>query len=84
LVSLRETVSHILDLTSIGRSVLFSTVVSTYHSRTEVATAFLGILVLVKRESVDVGQSGMFGEIELRRRDSSTTPEHIGERFEDG
>ncbi|MDQ3524403.1 MAG: segregation/condensation protein A [Chloroflexota bacterium] len=84
LVSLRETVAHILDLTSIGRSVLFSTVVSTYHSRTEVATAFLGILVLVKRESVDVGQSGMFGEIELRRRDSSTTPEHIGERFEDG
>lgn len=84
LVSLREMVARILDLTAIGGNVVFSTVVSAYRSRTEVATAFLAVLVLIKRDSVDAGQSGLFGEIELWRRDNSTTPEHIGERFEDG
>ncbi|MDQ3613857.1 MAG: segregation/condensation protein A [Chloroflexota bacterium] len=84
LVSLRETVIHILDLTGIGGNVLFSAVVSAYRSRTEVATAFLGMLVLVKREAVDVGQPAIFGEIELRRRGNTIAPNEIGERFEDG
>lgn len=81
-VSLRETVRHILEVTSIGARVPFSRVVAVYASRTEVATAFLGVLVLVKREAVEAGQAQLFGEIDLRRYQHSPTTEKVEERFD--
>lgn len=82
LVSLRETVNHILDLTGVGTVVRFSDVVSSYVSRTEVATAFLGMLVLVRRDVIEVGQPELFGDIDLRRNGEPANPEDIEERFD--
>lgn len=67
LVSLLETVNRILDLTAAGRKVRFSDVVSRYVSRTEVTTAFLGMLVLIRRDVIEVRQSEMYGEMDMCR-----------------
>lgn len=68
IVSLRQTVRRILDVTSLGKRVPFSHVVQDYVSRTEVATAFLGMLVLIRRNTISASQTDMFGEIELDRQ----------------
>lgn len=81
-VSLRETVNRILELTGLRNQVAFSDVVSTYVSRTEVATAFLGMLVLVRRNVVTAEQSGLFGEIQLNRNEQIEDAGDIDERFE--
>lgn len=81
-VSLRETVSRMLELTGLRRSVSFSEVVSAYRSRTEVATAFLGLLVLVRRRVVVADQGEMFGEIQLDRNGDVDDAGEIDEQFD--
>lgn len=76
IVSLKETVNRMMEMTRIRSRVSFSDVVSTYASRTEVATAFLGMLVLIRRSAITAEQSDLYGEIELNR---NSTVEHAGE-----
>jgi segregation and condensation protein A len=64
-VSLRDLVAHITFLVSRSRSVQFSRIVAQYQTRTEVATAFLAVLVLVRRQSIQVAQYDLFGGIAL-------------------
>lgn len=64
-VSLRDLVSRIAFLVSRSRSVPFSRFVADYQTRTEVATAFLAVLVLVRRQSIEVTQGDLFGDIAL-------------------
>lgn len=65
LLSLRELVVHVGDCVDRLSQVRFSTVVQEYRSRTEVATAFLAVLVLVRRQSIAASQHEVFSEIEL-------------------
>lgn len=71
LVSLRELVVHVSECVDRLTHVRFSTVVQDYHCRTDVATAFLAVLVLVRGQSVAASQRDMFSEIELSRRPGS-------------
>lgn len=81
-VSLRETVSRMLELTGLRRGVQFSEVTSAYVSRTEVATAFLGLLVLVRRRVIAAEQGELFGEICLDRNHDVKDAGEIDERFD--
>ena len=81
-VSLRETVDRMLELTRIRRRVSFTQIASTYATRTEVATAFLGMLVLMRRTVVTAEQTELFGEIHLDRRSDMEDAGDIDERFE--
>jgi segregation and condensation protein A len=64
-VSLRDLVARVADLVSRSGPVRFSQVVAEYRTRTEVATAFLAVLVLVRRQSVGAMQGDLFGDIAL-------------------
>lgn len=68
-VSLREVVQRVADMVTNLRSVQFSQVVADYRTRTEVATAFLAVLVLVRRGQMDAGQGDLFSDISLSQRD---------------
>lgn len=81
-VSLRETLNRLLELTGIRQRVPFSQIVSPYVSRTEVATAFLGMLVLMRRAVISAEQSELFGEIHLNRNTDTEDAGEIYERFE--
>lgn len=65
-ISLRDLVSRVADLVVQSKDVRFSQVVSGYRTRTEVATAFLAVLVLIRRQSIEVAQGDLFGDIKLR------------------
>jgi segregation and condensation protein A len=81
-VSLRETVNRMLELTGLRRRIAFSEVVDTYVSRTEVATAFLGMLVLIRRRVIAADQDALFGEIHLDRNHDVNDAGEIDERFD--
>jgi chromatin segregation and condensation protein Rec8/ScpA/Scc1 (kleisin family) len=49
----------------------FSTIVRDCGDGHELRTAFLAVLVLIKRRAVDAEQAVPFGEITLRRRSAS-------------
>jgi len=66
-LSLREVVAHVSDCVVRLSCVRFSTVVKEYRSRTEVATGFLAVLVLVRRQAIVANQGDIFSEIELNR-----------------
>lgn len=68
LVSLRELIVHVADCVDRLTRVRFSTVLQDYHGRTDVATAFLAVLVLVRRQSIAASQGEVFGDIELSRQ----------------
>lgn len=65
-INLRDLVSRVADLVIQATDVRFSQVVSGYRTRTEVATAFLAVLVLIRRQSIEVAQGDLFGDIVLR------------------
>lgn len=65
IVSIKEMISRIVDVSSRVGSFRFSSVTEDYASRSEVATAFLAILVLIRGRSLTAAQDGLFGEIEL-------------------
>lgn len=81
-VSLRVTVDRLLRLTRARKRVAFSDVVSGYVSRTEVSTAFLGLLILMRRTVISAEQSELFGEIHLHRNAHIDDSGEIDERFE--
>lgn len=66
-VSLREVVAHVSECVGRLTHVRFSTVVQEYRSRTEVATGFLAVLVLVRRQAIVATQGDIFSDIELSR-----------------
>jgi len=67
-LTLRELVTHVGDCVDRLVQVRFSAVIQDYHGRSEVATAFLAVLVLVRRESIAVSQRDAFSEIELSQQ----------------
>lgn len=75
LVSLRELIIHVSDCVDRLTQVPFSTVVQEYRGRTEVATAFLAVLVLVRRQSITASQGDVFSEIELSQQMTPTSPD---------
>jgi segregation and condensation protein A len=65
IVSIREMIQRVSELASRAGSFRFTKVTEGYSTRTEVATAFLAVLVLVRGRSLDASQDGLFSEIEL-------------------
>jgi segregation and condensation protein A len=64
-VSLRDLVVHVADCVTRSRRTRFSSIVSPFGTRTEVATAFLAVLVLIRRQAVEAAQGDLFGDIAL-------------------
>lgn len=75
-VNLREIVGRISDLVDRIGTIRFSSAVSESRTRTDVATAFLAVLLLVRRQSIQASQAGLFGEIMLSTSDEIITPPH--------
>ncbi|HWV23861.1 MAG TPA: segregation/condensation protein A [Thermomicrobiales bacterium] len=73
IVSIKEMISRIAELATRAGSLRFSTITDEYVSRTEVATAFLAVLVLIRGRSLDASQDGLFGEIELSTSEADTS-----------
>jgi segregation and condensation protein A len=70
LLTLREVIARATALVSGGKATTFSALVAPYTDRTQVATAFLATLILMRRRAIDAEQSTLFGEINLRRADA--------------
>lgn len=68
IVSIRDMIDRVVDLTSRLTPVSFSSVTSDYRSRTDVATAFLAVLVLVRRQSLHATQGAIFEDIYLQHQ----------------
>lgn len=69
IVSIREMTERVIGAISRFTHVKFHTVVEDATTRTERATAFLAVLVLVRRRIINVDQSGLFGDIEMTHGD---------------
>lgn len=67
IVSIREMLDRIVDMAASRPTFRFSKVVENSQSRSETATAFLAVLIMVRRGSLDATQDGLFGDIELAR-----------------
>lgn len=72
-VSLRDLVTRLTAFVQGSGSLRFSQVVIDYRTRTEVATAFLAMLILVRRQSIDVVQADLFGDIAISPGTTSGT-----------
>ena len=70
IVSIREMTDRILAAVVATGAVKFGRITHDATTRTDRATAFLAVLVLVRRRMIDVDQDGLFGSIELRRGES--------------
>jgi segregation and condensation protein A len=66
-ISLRDLVSRLADMVLPYRRLPFSQYTADLRTRTEVATAFLAVLVLVRRGQVEAAQTDLFGEIGLHK-----------------
>lgn len=71
IVSIREMTDRVLSAVSRLTRVNFHTITEDATTRTERATAFLAVLVLVRRRMLDVNQGELFGEIELSKGDET-------------
>lgn len=69
IVSIREMTDRVLNAVARFSSINFSQVTSDATTRTERATAFLAVLVLVRRGMMNADQAGLFSEINLSRGD---------------
>lgn len=65
IVSIREMTDRVLTLITRFPTLRFSQVVEGYGTRSETATAFLAMLVLIRRRAIDAEQSGLFQEISM-------------------
>ena len=77
IVSIREMIQRVSEMASRAGSFRFSLVTDGYSSRTEVATAFLAVLVLIRGRSLEGKQDGLFTEIQLTGAESIPTPERL-------
>jgi segregation and condensation protein A len=66
-VSLREMVERVLTRLITHDYIRFSEVQKSCTDRNEVLTAFLAVLVLVRRRTVEASQNELFGEIRISR-----------------
>jgi segregation and condensation protein A len=73
-VSLRVMIERVLTRLGGHGPVLFSDVRQSCNDRNEVLTAFLAVLVLLRRRVVEVGQQELFGEISIVRNSDETAP----------
>jgi segregation and condensation protein A len=85
LVSLRDMADRILGNLRQNGSATFHSVTTGCSDMHEVRTAFLAVLVLARRQVIDVEQSGLFGPITLTRRNQSSETDSFlrGLSFED-
>ncbi len=65
-ISLRDLVARVAEHVADSSDARFGQIVSGFHTRTDVATAFLAVLVLIRRQSIDASQGDLYGEIALR------------------
>jgi segregation and condensation protein A len=66
-LTLKDVIARAISLLAKSPATTFSQLVRPYQDRTQVATAFLATLVLMRRRVVDAEQHVLFGEIELRQ-----------------
>ena len=59
-------IEQVVHLASVLPSFRFSDVTGGLHTRSEAATAFLAVLVMIRGRSLHASQAALFGEIELR------------------
>lgn len=71
IVSIREMTDRVLGAVTQFTRIKFHKVTEDATTRTERATAFLAVLVLVRRRIIDADQVGLFGEIELTGGDAT-------------
>lgn len=69
IVSIREMTDRMLNAVRDFKNITFSRATSDAQTRTERATAFLAILVLVRRGMMKADQPGLFDEIDLSQGD---------------
>jgi segregation and condensation protein A len=67
MVTLREMVERVLMALVGGRAVRFGAIRAGCRGRSDVLTAFLAVLVLMRRRVIEAEQPELFGEITLRR-----------------
>jgi segregation and condensation protein A len=67
LLTLKDVIERATALLTGSTSTTFAQLVSPYRNRTEIATAFLATLVLMRRRAIDAEQHDLFGEIRLQR-----------------
>ena len=65
-VTLRQMIERVLDRLATAPTVRFGDVLTPGSDRTDALTAFLAVLVLVRRRVLDADQAELFGEITLR------------------
>lgn len=70
ILSIREMIKRVVHLGSVLPSFTFDDVARGLQTRSEKATAFLAVLVMVRNRSLDASQEGLFGEIQLARGSS--------------
>jgi segregation and condensation protein A len=78
LVSLREMVERVLQAVTARPLASFSGIARDCQDTHELRTAFLAILVLIRRRVIDAEQETPFGEITVRRLAVSSQPSHDG------
>ncbi len=79
LVSLREMIERVMSLVPHRGATRFSTMSSVCTDRHELLTAFLALLILIRRRIVDADQAAPFGDINVRR--SSSDPIRLAEPY---
>ncbi|MGC4191606.1 MAG: ScpA family protein [Thermomicrobiales bacterium] len=74
-ISIREMIDRVIDFTAhlSQRPISFASMTESYRQRSEVATAFLAVLVLVRRNALEAQQDDLFGDIRFQR--AADTPE---------
>jgi len=82
-INLRAVVDLISALVSRTGLVRFGSVVRHYQTRTEVATAFMAVLTLIRHQTLDASQAGLFGDISLRTPRQPPAPESLNGAHDD-
>ena len=66
MLTLRDVIARATALLTRSKTTTFSNLVAPYTDRSQIATAFLATLVLMRRRAIDAEQLTLFGEIHLR------------------
>jgi segregation and condensation protein A len=74
LISLREMIERVMGAITTRGTARFSAVAAGCESRHEVLTAFLALLVLMRRRVLDAEQDALFGEITIRHAAPAAMP----------
>lgn len=87
-ISIREMIDRVINLTArlSHRPISFASMTESYRQRSDVATAFLAVLVLVRRNALEAEQDGLFGDIQFRRAavpatDGEVSSEELASEF---